>query len=290
MVIANIGTPQNARSAIVSPNAGPHTGFLRLAFSDPEQRKLSQARARRRRRAHILTREFPGRGVAAVPGRPRGQRVRQRLHRAAGRRGARRQPRRARRAGQGRRRGGADASPGVRDVRSSLQIDYPEIRVDTDREKAGLVGVTSRERRADHARGDARQHQHAQRLDRPRQRPVVLRRHLLRRRAGRPTPAPWRSCRCASATPGRPVTLGAYGDDPARRSGRSPSSATTSSARRTSSCRPRGATSAASPTISRRALRRPTRARATSRSTSSARSQLMRDDLLGPRAWRWGSR
>ena len=43
MVIANVGTPQNARSALVSPNVAPHTGFLRLAFSDPEERKLSQA-------------------------------------------------------------------------------------------------------------------------------------------------------------------------------------------------------------------------------------------------------
>jgi multidrug efflux pump subunit AcrB len=33
---------------------------------------------------------------------------------------------------------------GVRDVRSSLQIDYPEIRVETDREKGGLVGVSLR--------------------------------------------------------------------------------------------------------------------------------------------------
>ena len=42
MVIANLGTPQNARSALVSPNVAPNTGFLRLAFSDPEERKLSQ--------------------------------------------------------------------------------------------------------------------------------------------------------------------------------------------------------------------------------------------------------
>src|SRR5262249_32526034 len=34
--------------------------------------------------------------------------------------------------------------PGVRDGRASLQIDYPEVRVETDREKAGLVDVTSR--------------------------------------------------------------------------------------------------------------------------------------------------
>ncbi len=30
----------------------------------------------------------------------------------------------------------------MRDVRVSLQVDYPEIRVDTDRERAGLVGIT----------------------------------------------------------------------------------------------------------------------------------------------------
>jgi multidrug efflux pump subunit AcrB len=38
----------------------------------------------------------------------------------------------------------ARSIPGIRDVRLSLQIDYPEIHVETDREKAGLVGVTSR--------------------------------------------------------------------------------------------------------------------------------------------------
>ncbi len=32
--------------------------------------------------------------------------------------------------------------PGIRDVKVSLQLDYPELHVDTDREKAGLVGVT----------------------------------------------------------------------------------------------------------------------------------------------------
>jgi len=38
----------------------------------------------------------------------------------------------------------ARSVPGIRDVRVSLQTDYPEVHVDTDREKAGLVGVTSR--------------------------------------------------------------------------------------------------------------------------------------------------
>jgi multidrug efflux pump subunit AcrB len=142
MVIANLGTPQNARSAIVSPNVGPHTGFLRLAFSDPEQRKLSQSELAIRAR-EILTREFPGVETLQYPGglvasvfangyiaplvvEIRGDKLEE-----------------------------LDASAkavaevartvaGVRDVRSSLQIDYPEIRVETDREKAGLVGVTLR--------------------------------------------------------------------------------------------------------------------------------------------------
>jgi len=38
----------------------------------------------------------------------------------------------------------ARSVPGVRDVRVSLQDDYPEVRVETQREKAGLVGVTAR--------------------------------------------------------------------------------------------------------------------------------------------------
>ncbi len=35
--------------------------------------------------------------------------------------------------------------PGVRDIYPSLQMNYPEIRVETDRTKAGLVGVTARD-------------------------------------------------------------------------------------------------------------------------------------------------
>jgi multidrug efflux pump subunit AcrB len=35
--------------------------------------------------------------------------------------------------------------PGIRDVKVSLQLDYPELHVDTDREMAGLVGTSERE-------------------------------------------------------------------------------------------------------------------------------------------------
>jgi multidrug efflux pump subunit AcrB len=143
MVIANLGTPQNARSAIVSPNVGPHTGFLQLAFSDPESRALSQAELAARAR-DILTRAFPGVETLQAPGglvasvfsngaiAPIAVEVR----------------------GDSLEKLDADARaiaevartvPGLRDVRTSLQLDYPEIRVETDREKAGLVGVSLRD-------------------------------------------------------------------------------------------------------------------------------------------------
>ena len=142
MVIANLGTPQNARAALVSPNVGPHTGFLRIAFCDPEERKLSQSEIATRIRG-IVTKEFPGVEVLQYPGglvasvfangftaplavELRGEKLEQledAAHAVAE---------------------VARTVPGIRDVRVSLQMDYPELRVETDREKAGLVGVTLR--------------------------------------------------------------------------------------------------------------------------------------------------
>jgi multidrug efflux pump subunit AcrB len=142
MVIANIGTPQNARAAIISPNVGPHTGFLRLAFSDPEARSQSQSELAAQARA-ILTREFPGVEALQYPGglvasvfangytaplvvEVRGEKLEDLDAQAKAVAEV------------------ARTVPGVRDVRSSLQMDYPEIHVDTNREKAGLVGVNLR--------------------------------------------------------------------------------------------------------------------------------------------------
>ena len=143
MVIANLGTPQNARSAIVSPNVGPHTGFLRLAFSDPERRSLSQSEMAARAR-EILTREFPGVETLQAPGglvasvfangytapivlEVRGEKLEELDAYAKAVAEV------------------ARTVPGVRDVRSSLQVDYPEIRVETDRQAGRLVmGVSLR--------------------------------------------------------------------------------------------------------------------------------------------------
>ena len=142
MVVGNIGTPQNARAAIISPNVGPHTGFLRIAFSDPEKRTLSQQQIAVRAR-EILTKEFPGVEVLQYPGglvasvfangyiaplvvEVRGDKLEELEAQAKAVAEV------------------ARTVAGVRDVRVSLQVDYPEIRVETDREKAGLVGVTAR--------------------------------------------------------------------------------------------------------------------------------------------------
>jgi multidrug efflux pump subunit AcrB len=140
MVVANVGMPQNARSLLVSPNVAPNTGYLRIAFSDPEERNLSQGAIAAKSR-EILTREFPGVEVLQYPGGlvasvfANGYTAPLVVEIADDNLDALDEEARA----------VADVArtvPGVRDVRESLQTDYPEVRVDTDREKAGFVGTT----------------------------------------------------------------------------------------------------------------------------------------------------
>jgi multidrug efflux pump subunit AcrB len=131
--------PQNARSLLVSPNVAPNTGYLRVQFSDPEKRTLSQAELSVRVR-EILTRDFPGVEVLQYPGglvasvfasgytAPFVVEVQDdnlaQLDEEA--------------------RAVAEVArtvPGIRDVRETLQTNYPEIHVDTDRQMAGFAGV-----------------------------------------------------------------------------------------------------------------------------------------------------
>lgn len=143
MVVANVGMPQNARSLLVSPNVAPNTGYLRIAFSDPEVRSLSQGAIAAKSR-EILTREFPGVEVLQYPGGlvasvfANGYTAPLVVEIADDNLDQLDEEARA----------VADVArtvPGVRDVRESLQTDYPEVRVDTDREKAGFVGTTVHE-------------------------------------------------------------------------------------------------------------------------------------------------
>jgi multidrug efflux pump subunit AcrB len=143
LVLTNVGSPGNARSAMTSPNWGPHMGFIRLALVDPDKRSLSQRELSDKARA-ILNERYPGTDFLQWPGglvasvfsngyfapmvvEVRGERLEELEEQAKA-------------VGEVARTVG-----GVRDVWITSQTSYPEIHVDTDREKAGLVGVTLRD-------------------------------------------------------------------------------------------------------------------------------------------------
>lgn len=142
LVLTNVGSPNNARSAMTSPNQGPHMGFIRLALVDPEKRKLSQREIADQIRG-ILVREYPGVELLQWPGglvasvfangyiapvvvEVRGDNLEELDAQSKAVAAV------------------AATVPGVRDIYPSLEMDYPEIRVETDRTKGGLVGVTAR--------------------------------------------------------------------------------------------------------------------------------------------------
>ena len=142
LVLTNVGMPGQARSAMNSPNAGPHMGFIRLALVDAEHRKASQRELANRART-ILQQHYPGVEFLQWPGglvasvfsngylapvvvEVRGEDLK--ALRAS-------LDKTARVAGQ---------VPGLVDPYITLQTDYPEVVVDTDREEAAAVGVDSR--------------------------------------------------------------------------------------------------------------------------------------------------
>jgi multidrug efflux pump subunit AcrB len=143
MIVTNVGMPQEQRSLLASPNVAPNTGFLRLAFAPTEERKISQSEIAARIRA-ILGREFPGVEILEYPGGlvasvfANGYTAplvvelhNDNLDALDAQAKAIAEV--------------ARTVPGVRDVRESLQLDYPEVRVDTDRERVGLVNGSLRD-------------------------------------------------------------------------------------------------------------------------------------------------
>jgi CzcA family heavy metal efflux pump len=143
LVFSNIGSPNNARAIITSPNWGPHMGFLRVQFSDPETRRETQTQLANLSRA-ILDKEFPGVQIIEAPGglvasvflngapaplsiEVRGDNL-DAVHEQAT---AIAQVMRT--------------VDGVRDLRVTLENDYPELRVDLDRAESGMVDVSARD-------------------------------------------------------------------------------------------------------------------------------------------------
>jgi multidrug efflux pump subunit AcrB len=141
LVLVNVGKPGKARSAMNSPNHGPHMGFLRVALPPPEKRTMTQREVADRMRA-LLGQRYPGVDFLQWPGglvasvfsngyiaplvvELRGEDLEQLS--ADARRVA----------------DVARTVAGVRDVYVSVD-DYPEIMVETDRLTAGQVGVTAR--------------------------------------------------------------------------------------------------------------------------------------------------
>jgi multidrug efflux pump subunit AcrB len=143
LVLTNVGSPGNARSAMTSPNWGPHMGFMRLELTDAEHRRFSQREISDKTRK-ILNQHYPGVDFLQWPGglvasvfsngyfAPVVVEVRNdNLDELDGQAKAVANV--------------ARTVNGIRDVWVTSQMDYPEIRVDTDREKAGLVGVSLRD-------------------------------------------------------------------------------------------------------------------------------------------------
>ncbi len=143
LYLTNVGSPGNARSAMTSPNAGPHMGFIRVALTEPEKRKESQREIADDIRK-ILNKHYPGVEFLQWPGglvasvfsngyiAPVVVEVRtdnlvelEEESRAVAE--------------------VARTVPGIRDVRVSFENDYPEVRVNTNRAEAGQVGVSSRD-------------------------------------------------------------------------------------------------------------------------------------------------
>jgi multidrug efflux pump subunit AcrB len=142
LVLTNVGSPGKARSAMTSPNYGTHMGFIRLNLTEAAHRTLDQRQIADRMR-QILAHHYPGIDTLQAPGglvasvfsngyiaplavEVRGDDLEAMLEDS---------------------RAVAEVARtvnGVRDVYLQLELDYPEIRIDTDRQKAGLVGVTAR--------------------------------------------------------------------------------------------------------------------------------------------------
>lgn len=127
---------------MTSPNNGPHMGFIRVALVEPEHRKQSQ-RAIADQMRRILNDNFPGVELLQWPGGlvasvfSNGYLAPLDVEVAAD--NLEELDTQSSAIGEV-----ARTVPGIRDIYPSLQIDYPELRIETDRTRAALVDVSAR--------------------------------------------------------------------------------------------------------------------------------------------------
>jgi multidrug efflux pump subunit AcrB len=143
LVLTNVGSPSKARSAMTSPNMGTHQGFILVELTEAGKREMDQRELADRMR-EILEHTYPGVDFLQAPGglvasvfsngyiaplvvEVRGNDLEEMLEQSKAVAEV------------------ARTVPGIRDVYERLENDYPELRVNTDRETAGLVGVTARD-------------------------------------------------------------------------------------------------------------------------------------------------
>ena len=143
LALTNVGSPSKARSAMTSPNMGTHQGFIRIELTEAGKRKLDQRELADRMR-ELLEHTYPGVEFLQAPGglvasvfsngyiaplvvEVRGNDLNEMLDQSKAVAEV------------------ARTVPGIRDVYVRLENDFPELRVNTDRETAGLVGVSARD-------------------------------------------------------------------------------------------------------------------------------------------------
>lgn len=143
LVLTNVGSPSKARSAMTSPNMGTHQGFIRVELTDAGRRSIDQRELADRMR-EILAHTYPGVEFLQAPGglvasvfssgyiaplvvEVQGTDLEGMLEQSKVVAEI------------------ARTVPGIRDPYVRLENDFPELRVETDRETAGLVGVSARD-------------------------------------------------------------------------------------------------------------------------------------------------
>lgn len=142
LALTNTGSPSKARSAMNSPNAGPHMGFIRLQLEDPEHREETQAELAKMART-LLAQHYPGVDFLQAPGSIVAS-VFNNGYRAPGVIEIDGNDLDELSAASQAVIDVARTVPGLRDPYANLETSYPELHLETDRLTAGMVGVSAR--------------------------------------------------------------------------------------------------------------------------------------------------